>query len=66
MESSWTNRADAELRAIPIIAVTALTPGDRERCIAAGAEVYEQTDGLKQLFKIIDGMLHRSSPREVA
>lgn len=48
-------RADAQLVNIPIIALTALAmPGDRERCLSAGANDYvTKPVSLKQLLKLI-------------
>ena len=52
-------RANAALSTIPIIAVTALAmPGDRERCLAAGADEYlAKPINLRQLVKIIESHL---------
>jgi len=48
-------RADTELAHIPIIAVTALAmPGDRERCLAAGANAYlSKPFSLKALLGVL-------------
>ena len=55
-------RANANLRAIPIIAVTALVmPGDRERCFAAGANDYlTKPVSLRLLHETIDKHLRQS------
>ena len=50
-------RADAT-RAIPVIVVTALAmPGDRERCIAAGADAYfSKPVSLERLMETIEAL----------
>jgi CheY-like chemotaxis protein len=52
-------RMDANLAQIPIIALTALAmPGDRDRCLEAGANEYiSKPVRLKQLTSLIQEML---------
>lgn len=52
-------RADAALKTLPIIALTALAmPGDRERCLAAGANEYlTKPVSLKQLLQVVQQYL---------
>lgn len=54
-------RADADLRSVPILALTALAmPGDQERCLAAGATDYlAKPVNLKKLAAMIEGYLLR-------
>ncbi len=54
-------RADPDLGTIPIIALTALVmPGDRERCLAAGMNVYlTKPVSLNQLAQTVEVYLHR-------
>ncbi len=58
-------RADASLEAMPIIALTALTmPGDRERCLDAGMDVYiSKPISMAHLFAVIHGLLQRKEDK---
>jgi signal transduction histidine kinase/CheY-like chemotaxis protein len=58
-------RADDHLNAIPIIALTALAmPGDRERCLEAGASEYlSKPASFKQLVRTIEELLERDSEK---
>jgi signal transduction histidine kinase/ActR/RegA family two-component response regulator len=59
LEATRTIRADAVLKDIPIVALTALAmPGDRERCVEAGANEYlSKPVDLKQLVNLIEAQL---------
>ncbi len=61
LEATRRLRADGEFRMLPIIALTALAmPGDRERCLAAGATDYvTKPVSLKKLAAMIDDYLLR-------
>ncbi len=54
-------RQDTNLSIIPIIALTALTmPGDKERCLEAGADQYlSKPVNLKNLVEVIEMQLSR-------
>jgi len=54
-------RTDDDLIRVPIIALTALAmPGDRERCLKAGADEYlPKPVSLKNLITVIEAQLHK-------
>jgi CheY-like chemotaxis protein len=62
LEAIYHIRADPDLMNIPIIALTALAmPGDRERCLKAGANDYiAKPVSLKGLVKTIEIQLNRN------
>ena len=60
-------RADTGLRDVPIIALTALAmPGDRERCLEAGANGYlSKPVSLKTLVEAITAQMGRNAEESV-
>lgn len=64
LEATSRIRAQDEFTHIPIIALTALAmPGDRERCIQAGANEYlSKPVSMKQLVNVIQSQLQETAP----
>ncbi|MEZ4860595.1 MAG: diguanylate cyclase [Caldilineaceae bacterium] len=60
LEATKRIRANAEFAATPIIALTALAmPGDRERCLRAGANEYlSKPVSMKHLIQVIESQLN--------
>jgi CheY-like chemotaxis protein len=61
LETTRRIRADTELKDTPIIAATALAmPGDRERCLAAGANQYmNKPIDTEKLLRLINELLRK-------
>ena len=66
LEATRRIRTDSDLAEVPIIALTALAmPGDRERCIAAGADHYfSKPVSLKRLAAVIEAYVRPASTRQ--
>jgi len=64
LEATRRLRDDARFASTPIIALTALAmPGDRERCLKAGADEYmSKPVGLKALVQTIETLLQKKMP----
>jgi PAS domain S-box-containing protein len=62
LEATRLLRADPRFQSVPIIAITALAmPGDRERCLEAGATKYiSKPVSLRELVNMIDSLNGRS------
>lgn len=60
LEATRRLRSEPQLAQIPIIVLTALAmPGDRERCLASGADEYlSKPVRLKQMIEVIEKQLH--------
>jgi len=60
-------RADSRFRSVPILALTALTmPGDRERCLEAGATEYmSKPVSLQHLIKLIYSLTGQSEDESI-
>ena len=65
LEATRHIRADPELAAIPIIALTALVmPNDRERCLAAGMDEYlGKPVELKKMVKVLEKILSQTKKK---
>jgi PAS domain S-box-containing protein len=63
LDATQRLHSDQELSGIPIIALTALAmPGDRERCLAAGAvEYFSKPVSLRALVAVLDSYLQNQS-----
>lgn len=63
IETTRRIRADAKLKHIPVIALTALAmPGDRSQCMQAGANEYlSKPLSLKSLIELIESQLRQAS-----